>query len=764
MSKFDRHSSKDRGSKPASREQGKHSGKGSASDSQTRKNRPAIFTANKIKPTPGGIDLAEIAPKDKDIQAAIEKENKLIDIEESVKKRTGDNYRQHHHGRKRLSFSGEEEGGRSVHHKKKHVKGGTTETATPFKGTRSGGGYRNFAQPATAAPSGSKAKSRRQKAARLEARIEAEERAAEIKRTTLELGESVVVKDLAAFMDVSPAELVKKLMGMGVLASINQRVDFDTATLLAADYEFTTIAEGDSESNMLPDIAERNEKSLKNRPPVVAVMGHVDHGKTSLLDAIRDTNVADGESGGITQHIGAYQVKLSGGQVVTFLDTPGHEAFTAMRAHGAQVTDVAILVVAADDGVKPQTIEAISHVKAADVPIIVALNKMDKPGANPEKVYQELSQHGLLAEDWGGDTIVVKCSAKKHEGIEDILEMIVLQSEMMELRAYTEGPGTGIVVESRMDKGRGAVATILVKDGILRIGDAFVAGCVSGRVRAMEDYRGRRIREAFPAQPVEIMGFNGMPDVADNLRVVESETVAKQVAADRALRKRQAVQAVGKKPSLEDLLKKASESEAKELLIVLRADVVGSVAAVKEALEKLHNEEGVKVRVIFSGTGTITESDVNFASASGALIVGFHVRPPATVVKLAQDEGIEIRLYSIIYKALEDMQDILNGMLKPKIEEKVIGTVQVRAIFSVPKLGRVAGCYVTDGLAARNAEVRLIRDGVEKYVGKCMSLRRFKDDAKEVQQGYECGIRLENYQDVQEQDIIEFFRVEEVRN
>jgi translation initiation factor IF-2 len=746
---------------------GKKPVKGHHSDSPTHKSSPRGFQPNRIKPDEGGIDLTEILVSDKDVMAVIEQENRLIDIEESVKKRAGVDSK-HHHVRKRLSFSGEEEairaGGGGGAKKGHHAKGGAATTAAQgtsrFSGKRYGG---QSSEQRGQAPSGSKARNRKQKAARLEEKIQIQEHKDEVARTTLKLGDSVVVKELASYMNVSAAELVKKLMGMGVFASINQRVDFDTATLLAADYDFVTMPEGEDSSALLPEKIERNEAHLASRPPVVAVMGHVDHGKTSLLDAIRHTNVADGESGGITQHIGAYQITLPGSQVITFLDTPGHEAFTAMRAHGAQVTDIAILVVAADDGVKPQTIEAISHVKAANVPIIIALNKMDKPNANPDKALQELSQHGLLAEEWGGTTIVVKCSAKMKQGIDEILEMVVIQAEMMELRAYDRGEATGVVVESRKDLGRGAVATILVKEGLLKVGDAFVAGCVSGRVRAMEDYRGRRIQEASPAQPVEITGFNGMPDVSDSLRVVESETVAKSVAADRALRKRQAVQSVGRKPTLEELLAKAVASEVKELLIVLRADVVGSVAAVKEALEKLENEEGVKVRVIFSGTGTITESDINFASASGAVVVGFHVRPPATVVRLAQDEGIEIRLYSIIYKALEDMQDILNGMLTPKFAETTIGSVEVRAIFSVPKLGKVAGCYVTEGTVARNAEVRLIRDGVEKYIGKCTSLRRFKEDAKEVKQGFECGIRLENWQDVQEKDIIEFFRNEEIK-
>ena len=712
-----------------------------------------------------------------EIDKEFEKEQHLLDIEESVKRRLGRSDQYGHRKRivrvassegsarptpgrdKRRSEKGSPEKGRAT----RGERPGPATQRQSFRGPGGNRGRRQQQQQQQAAPPvGRRGKYKKKKAARLEARQEAEAHAAAIERATLRLGESVTVNELATFMGISAIELVKKLMGMGVMASVNQRVDYDTACLLAGEYGFSVEQEAEAEEELLPPLPERSKESLKPRPPVVTVMGHVDHGKTSVLDAIRKSNVVAGESGGITQHIGAYQVQIPGGQLVTFLDTPGHEAFTAMRAHGAQVTDIAILVVAADDGVKPQTVEAIFHARAAEVPIIVALNKMDKPGINIDKVYQELSQHELIPEEWGGKTIIVKCSAKEGTGLDDLLEMVVLQAEMMELRAYPEGPGDGVVIESRMDKGRGPVATVLVRDGLINVGDSFVAGSVHGRVRAMENHLGMRVETALPAQPVEIMGFNALPDVADPVRVVESEQQARSIAEKRAQRRKQASQAVGKKPTLEDLLAQAKASEKKELCVVLRADVVGSCAAVREALEKLENEEGVSVKVIFSGTGTITESDVLIASTSGAVIVGFHVRPTPSVVKAAQDEGVEIRLYSVIYKAIEDMEDILNGMLQPKMEEVNIGKAEVRNVFTIPKFGRIAGCYISEGSVERNAEARLIRDGVEKYVGKIASLRRFKDDAKEVKSGFECGIRLENYQDVQEGDIIEAFKMQEV--
>jgi len=718
--------------------------------------RAGASPSHKKPPTAPGVEKKKVEePVDPELQAALEKSNRLLDIEENVQRQMGKS-EVHPQRRKIVRVIEENRGPAPANSQFRRP----TRPSGGYQGRRRGGPQ--FRGQGGGASLGRRGRYKRQKQIRMETRAEAVEQARETERTTLRIGDSITVSDLAKYMGIGAIELVKKLLGMGVMASINQRVDFDTATVLASDYGYQIQREAEAEVDLLPSRPEIDPKQLQTRPAVVTVMGHVDHGKTSLLDAIRKTDVVSGESGGITQHIGAYQVTIPGGQVLTFLDTPGHEAFTAMRAHGAQITDIAVLVIAADDGVKPQTIEAISHARAADVPIIIALNKIDIAGVNIDKVYQELSQHDLLPEEWGGKTIVCKVSAKEKKGINELLEMIVLQSEMMEIRATPDGPGLGVVIESKIDKGRGPVATVLVQHGLINRGDVFVAGTVYGRVRAMEDYNGCRVDVAHPGQPIEIMGFQDLPQVAEPVRVVESEQQARQIAAKRDQRRKQAAQAVGRRPSLEELLAQAKQSESKEVRVILRADVQGSTAAVREALGKLTNEEGLKVKCIMDGTGSITESDVMFASASEALIIGFHVRPPATVLKLAEREGVEVRLYSVIYQALEDMQDLLNGLLAPKRQEVVLGQAQVRNVFSIPKLGRIAGCYISEGLITRNAEARLIRDGVEIYLGKVASLRRFKDDVKEVQSGYECGIRLENYQDIKESDVIEAFRIDEV--
>ncbi|MBI4862659.1 MAG: translation initiation factor IF-2 [Candidatus Riflebacteria bacterium] len=577
----------------------------------------------------------------------------------------------------------------------------------------------------------------------------------------LKLDQSVVVGELAKMLKVGPGELISKLLSLGTMASLNQRIDIETATIVAAEFGYKVESVSSEESELIQQ--EDSPESLKPRPPVVTIMGHVDHGKTTLLDAIRNSDVAGGEAGGITQHIGAYQVILGSGQTITFLDTPGHEAFTAMRAHGAQVTDLAVLVVAADDGVMPQTEEAVHHAQAANVPILVAINKVDKVGANPEKVKQQLTSHGLVAEAWGGKTVYVPVSAKERKGISDLLEMITLQAEMMDLRANPAKAARGTTLEARVDRGKGPVATVLIHEGTLKVGDVFVAGQTMGKVRALEDYRGERIKEALPGTPVEVMGFEAVPEVADTFSVVDDEAMARSVVSKREARHKSQIGAPAKKrATLEDLYQSVKEGKLKELKIVLRADVQGSAIAVKEQLEKLSNEE-VRISVIHSGVGAITETDVMFAAASDAIILGFHVRPSPAVSKLAVQEGVEMRLYSIIYEAVDEMKSALKGMLEPKYREVVLGQAEIRKVFSIPKVGKVAGCYVTDGKVARHGQVRVIRDGVEVFTGKLASLRRFSDDAKEVAAGLECGMAVENFLDVKEKDIIEVFELQEVK-
>ena len=504
-----------------------------------------------------------------------------------------------------------------------------------------------------------------------------------------------------------------------------------------------------------------DEKDLEKRPPVVVVMGHVDHGKTSLLDAIRSTHVTSGEAGGITQHIGASSISLNG-QKITFLDTPGHEAFTAMRMRGAQVTDIAILVVAADDGVMPQTIEAINHAKAANLQIIVAMNKIDKQGANPDRVKQELADQGLIVEDWGGDVICVPVSALKHEGIDNLLEMVLLVAEMSDLKANPRRKARGTIIESQLDKGRGPVATVLVQSGTLQVGDPIVAGSAYGRVRAMVDSKGKQVKKATPSTPVEILGLSEVPTGGDMFYVANSDKQARQVA--ERIKAQGRVQMIGQTPnkvSLDDLFSQIQEGKMKELNIIIKADVQGSVEAVRQSLEKLSNDE-VRIRTIHGGVGTITESDVQLASASGAIIIGFNVRPEASTKAMAEREQVDVRLYRVIYNAIDDIKAAMKGMLDPEFVEKVVGHAEIRQTFKVSGLGTIGGAYVTDGKLVRNAGVRIVRDGIVVYEGNLASLKRFKDDAKEVATNYECGVMFEKYNDIKEGDVVEAFIMEEV--
>ncbi len=575
----------------------------------------------------------------------------------------------------------------------------------------------------------------------------------------IKISETITVGELAKRMGIKANDLIRSLMKMGLMATINHPLDFDTATLLATEfgYEIENVAiDLDEMLEAAPDTPE----SLLKRPPVVTIMGHVDHGKTSLLDAIRQTNVIAGEAGGITQHIGAYDVELKG-RKITFLDTPGHEAFTAMRARGAKVTDIVILVVAADDGVMPQTREAVNHSKAAGVPIIVAVNKIDKPEAKTERVKQELMEFGLVSEEWGGDTTMVEVSAKKRLNLEELLEMVLLQADVMDLKANPNKAARGTIVEAKLDKGRGPVATVLVQEGSLKIGDYFVAGINSGRVRAMQNDRGEKVLAAGPAMPVEVIGFTGVPDAGDIFVSMVDEKQAKEIASYRQQKMRETELAKHSKLSLEQLYEKIQKGEVKDLNVIVKADVQGSVEAVAESLRKL-STDAVRLNVLHSSVGAITETDVNLASASNAIILGFNVRPEVKAHALADKEGVDVRLYNIIYDAVEDIKKAMEGLLEPTLREKHLGRAEIREVFSVPKIGNVAGCYVLDGKVVRNARVRLLRDNVVVFEGKMSSLRRFKDDVKEVATGYECGIGLENYNDIKVSDIIEAFEIEKV--
>ncbi len=576
----------------------------------------------------------------------------------------------------------------------------------------------------------------------------------------IKVHETITVGDLAHRMGVKASEVIAKLMGLGVMATLNQAMDVDTATLVATEFGYE-IEQGVTEEQSILQLEEKESGGeMLPRPPVVTVMGHVDHGKTSILDAIRKTDVAAGEAGGITQHIGAHYVRSPQGDVV-FLDTPGHAAFTEMRSRGAQVTDVVVLVVAADDGVMDQTKEAINHARAAKVPILVAINKIDKPDADPMRVKRELAELNLVPEEWGGDVIYCETSAKQNIGISELLESILLQAEILELKADPNRRARGHVIEAQLHKGRGPVATVLVEQGTLRVGDAFVAGQFYGKVRSLSNDKGENVESAGPAMPVEVQGLSGVPQAGDEFVVVPDEKMAKSVSADRQIKSREAELATTTKISLDNLFEKMKEGEVKELRVALRADVQGTLEAFGKAIEQLSTDE-IRVRILHEGTGTITESDVLLAAASDALIIGFNVRPSAKVQELAKNEKVDIRCYDVIYHALDDIRNAMVGMLEPTFKEEVIGAAEVRETFNVPKVGTIAGCFVTNGKIERNAHVRLLRDGVVVYTGRIGSLKRFKEDVKEVQSGYECGIGVENFNDIKIGDVLEVFVMEEV--
>ena len=583
------------------------------------------------------------------------------------------------------------------------------------------------------------------------------------KQLEIQVPDEIVVSELASRLKVTAADVIKKLFGLGVMVTINQSVDYDTACIVAEEFgaKVTKEVVVSIEERLFEEVEDTDE-NLQPRSPVVVVMGHVDHGKTSLLDRIRNANVTAGEAGGITQHIGAYRVK-AGGRDITFLDTPGHEAFTAMRARGALATDIAILVVAADDGIMPQTVEAINHAKAANLSIIVAINKMDKPAANPDKVKQELTEHGLVCEEWGGDVICVPVSAKTGEGIDELLEMVNLTADVLELKANPDRLAKGVVIEARIDKGRGPIATVLVQTGTLHTGDTIIAGTAVGRVRVMRDDKGRTVKEAGPSVPVEIMGLAEVPSAGDDFAAVEDEKLARELVEKRKFDAKEEQFKLYKKVSLDNLFSQIEEGSMKKLPIIVKADVQGSVEAVSQSLSKLSNEE-VRVEVIHGAVGAVTESDVMLAKASGAIIVGFNVRPHPAAAENAKRDGVDIRLYRVIYDAIEEMQTAMKGMLAPKYREVDTGRVEVRQVMKLSSVGIVAGSYVLDGKVQRNGEVRVVRDGIIVAVDKIAGLRRFKDDVKEVAAGYECGITLEKFTDIKEGDIFEAFVTEEYRD
>ena len=580
-----------------------------------------------------------------------------------------------------------------------------------------------------------------------------------VRPTYVEIGESINVQEFSKLIKREVNEVIKALFMLGVMVTINQDIDFDTAQLIGDNFGVEVGQKAPEEDpTEIPEVDDPPEKRVL-RPPVITVMGHVDHGKTSLLDAIRKTNVTSREAGGITQHIGAYKVNYQGKQIV-FLDTPGHEAFTAMRARGAQVTDVAILVVAADDGVMPQTIEAINHAKAAKVPIIVAINKIDRPGANPDHVKQQLAEHELIPEDWGGDTIMVPVSAHQKTGISDLLEMILLVAEMQELKANPNLPAHGTIIEAQLDKGRGPVATVLVQRGTLHIGDTIIAGTSYGKVRAMINDRGEKVKKALPSTPVEVLGLNDVPAAGDILDSTDEKT-ARGVAEKRIAKKKEEEIKLNSKVSLDDLFQRIKEGEIKELNIVVKADVQGTIEALKASLEKIKNDE-VKVAVVHAGVGAITESDVMLASAANALIIGFNVRPDANARKAAETEKVDVRTYRVIYDALNDVEAAIKGMLAPKFKEVIQGRVEIRQLITISKL-KIAGCYVVEGKVTNSSKVRVVRDGIVVHEGVIESLRRFKDDVKEVAQGYECGITLEKFSDLKNGDIFEAYEIREIK-
>ncbi len=581
------------------------------------------------------------------------------------------------------------------------------------------------------------------------------------RKKVIKLQEGITVKEFADLIGQKLSEVIKKFMELGYMPTINQPVDTDSAQLVAEGFGIKVEMAPIEEVESILEEAAEDASLLKPKPPIITIMGHVDHGKTSLLDAIRQTKLTEMEAGGITQHIGAYKVRLNDRDIV-FLDTPGHEAFTAMRARGAKVTDIVILVVAADDGVMPQTIEAIDHAKAANVPIIVAINKIDKPEANPSKVKNELAEHGIIPEEWGGQNILVEVSAKKRIGIEHLLEMILLQAEVMELKANPDKLARGAIIEAKLDKGRGPVATVLVQSGTVKVGDAFLAGTIAGKIRALINDDGKRLDAAGPAMPVEVIGFPEVPQAGDMFIVMEDERKARQIALSRLQKQRLAEIAKAGKVTLDALYTKIKEGEIKELNVVIKGDVQGSVEAIKDALEHITHPQ-VKVTVIHTAVGGINESDVMLASASNAVIIGFNVRPEPKAYTLAEKEGVDIRLYTVIYDAIENVKKALEGLLEPTLKEKILGRAEVRNIFNISWVGTIAGCYVLDGTISRNSTgIRVVRDGILIYDGKLASLKRFKEDVKEVQTGYECGIMIENFNDVKVGDILENYLVEKV--
>ena len=603
---------------------------------------------------------------------------------------------------------------------------------------------------------------RKKKKTKKEIEREEIEKNAEAACGVVEIGDTITVKELCEKLGKPTAEVIKNLIFLGVMAGVNQEIDFATAEKLCEKYE--VIAERKKEETELEAFEEDTdivEENLEKRPPIVTIMGHVDHGKTSLLDAIRKARVTDTEAGGITQHIGAYTVTLNG-EKITFLDTPGHEAFTAMRARGAQVTDIVILVVAADDGIMPQTKEAISHCKAANVPMIVAINKIDRPGANVDRVKQELTEHGLVSADWGGDTICVPVSAKTGENLDSLLEMILLTAEMQELTADPNRKSKGTVIEAKLDKGRGAVASLLIQNGTLHVGDSILVGSTYGRIRAMFDDMGKKIKSAGPSIPVEVLGLSEVPAAGDRFVVVKDEKTARNMAEIRKDKIKTESHQTSHRVSLEDLYSQIQEGKVKELSIIVKADVQGSVEAIRQSLEKLSTDD-VKVRVIHGAVGAITETDITLAAASNALMIGFNVRPDSNAIAAAERDGVDIKTYRIIYDAIEDVKSAMIGMLDPEYKEVVNGKAEVRMTYKISNVGTIAGCYVTDGKIVRNSEIRVIRDGIVIFESVLASLKRFKDDAKEVNKGYECGLSVERFNDLKEGDIIESFTMEAVK-
>ena len=603
---------------------------------------------------------------------------------------------------------------------------------------------------------------RKKKKTKKEIEREEIEKNAEAACGVVEIGDTITVKELCEKLGKPTAEVIKNLIFLGVMAGVNQEIDFATAEKLCEKYE--VIAERKEEETELEAFEEDTdivEENLEKRPPIVTIMGHVDHGKTSLLDAIRKARVTDTEAGGITQHIGAYTVTLNG-EKITFLDTPGHEAFTAMRARGAQVTDIVILVVAADDGIMPQTKEAISHCKAANVPMIVAINKIDRPGANVDRVKQELTEHGLVSEDWGGDTLCVPVSAKTGENLDSLLEMILLTAEMQELTADPNRKSKGTVIEAKLDKGRGAVASLLIQNGTLHVGDSILVGSTYGRIRAMFDDMGKKIKSAGPSIPVEVLGLSEVPAAGDRFVVVKDEKTARNMAEIRKDKIKTESHQTSHRVSLEDLYSQIQEGKVKELSIIVKADVQGSVEAIRQSLEKLSTDD-VKVRVIHGAVGAITETDITLAAASNALMIGFNVRPDSNAIAAAERDGVDIKTYRIIYDAIEDVKSAMIGMLDPEYKEVVNGKAEVRMTYKISNVGTIAGCYVTDGKIVRNSEIRVIRDGIVIFESVLASLKRFKDDVKEVNKGYECGLSVERFNDLKEGDIIESFTMEAVK-